>query len=243
MKKSYLLTVLSLFSILFVNAQEYGFGVQGGLNTYKIGSVNSRGGSIQAGKPNELFQPKKAMGFQVGAYFIVQFDKLFIKPEVNYVSSKNTYDFPTKTSNWKTSKIDIPLLVGYEVFEPVSIYAGPGFNIYGDTTLDGVQVTSYSDGGPDLEKTTFNFNVGIMVKIKRIAIDLRYEGAIKETQEELVDIVYSSYGVNLADLRAYKPNTLRLSVSFDLFRTDGDQIGNIFSDLFKGDKCHCPYNK
>jgi hypothetical protein len=82
-----------------------------------------------------------------------------------------------------------------------------------------------------------------MVKIKRIGIDLRYEGGIKETQEELVDIIYSSYGVNLADLRSYKPNTLRLSVSFDLFRTDGDQIGSIFSDLFKGNSCHCPYNK
>jgi len=157
------------------------------------------------------------------------------------VSSKNKYDFPTKTSYWKTSKIDIPLLVGYEVFDPVSIYAGPGYNIYGDTTLDGVQITSYSDGGPDLDKTAFNLNVGIMVRFKRIGIDLRYESGFKATQEELLDIVYSAYGVNLADLRSYKPNTLRLSVFFDLFRSNGDDIGSFFSDLFKGNKCHCPY--
>lgn len=243
MKKYYLFTVITLLSVVFGEAQEYGFGVQGGINTYKIGSVNSRGGSIAAGKPNELFQPKKALGYQFGGYFLVQFNKLFIRPELNYVSSKNKYDFPTKTAYWKTSKLDIPLLVGYEVFSPVSVYAGPGYNIYGDTTLDGVQVTSYSDGGPDLEKTAFNLNVGIMVKFKRIGIDLRYESGFKETQEELVDIVYSGYGVNLADLISYKPSTLRLSVFIDLFRTDGNNIGSFFTDIFKGDGCHCPYYK
>jgi len=241
MKKLLLLIVLALSTINYTSAQDYGFGLQGGLNTYKIGSVNSRGGSIAAGKPDEIFQPKKTIGYQFGAYFVAQFGKLFIKPEINYVSSKNKYDFPTKTSYWKTSKIDIPLLVGYEVFDPVSIYAGPGYNIYGDTTLDGVQVTSYSDGGPDLDKTAFNLNVGIMVRFKRIGIDLRYESGFKATQEELLDIVYSAYGVNLADLRSYKPNTLRLSVFFDLFRSNGDDIGSFFSDLFKGNKCHCPY--
>ena len=133
--------------------------------------------------------------------------------------------------------------MGYEVFDPVSIYVGPGYNIYGTTTLDGVQVTSYSDGGPDLDKTTLNFNVGIMVKFKGVGIDLRYEGGSKATQEELVDIVYSTYGVNLADLRSYKTNTVRLSVFIDVFKTDGDNIGNFFSSIFKGDKCHCPYYK
>ena len=64
--------------------------------------------------------------------------------------SKNHYDFPDKTSNWKQSQLEIPLLAGFTIFDPISIYAGPSFNFYSDADLDGVDVTAFSDGGPDL---------------------------------------------------------------------------------------------
>ncbi|MDO1499954.1 outer membrane beta-barrel protein [Winogradskyella maritima] len=245
MKFKVLLIGLLLFAMPITQAQEFGFGIRGGLNTYSIGDINSRGGSISSGQPDELFSPVKDMGFQAGAYFVAQFGKLYVRPELNYVSSKNHYDFPQQQANWTTSKIDLPILVGYDIVGPVSVYAGPGFNFFGDTEIDGVQQTSFTTGtpGPDLEKTTFNVNVGVTFKFKYIGIDLRYEMGQGETAEELEDFVRSSYGVNLADLRPYKPNVLSLSIFVDLFRTDTGNIGNFFTGLFKSDKCYCPYNK
>lgn len=236
-----LAALFALLCISFSSAQEYAIGVRGGFNNYSIGDINSRGGSIAAGRPDELFSPKKNMGYQLGAYLNVSFGKFFVRPELNYLSAKNTYEFPDQDSKWTSSKIELPLLAGYEIFKPVSIYVGPLFNFHGDTELEGVQVTSFSDGGPDLEKSTVNLAFGVMVKWKRFGLDLRYEMGTAETEEELLDIIRSTYGVNLADLRSYKPNVISLSLFVDLFRTDNQEIGGLFSGLFRNGKCYCPY--
>lgn len=240
--KTNLLLLFFLAIFCFTSAQEYTFGIRGGLNQYTIGELYSRGGSIAVGKANETFYPNKDIGYQFGGYFKVSFGKLFLQPEINYVSSKSHYDLPKKKSFWKTSKIDVPILIGYEVFDPISIYVGPGFNFFNTTTLDGVQVTSFSDGGPDMEKSTFNINFGIKVEFKGFGLDLRYESGQNETMEELLDINNNVYGTNLADLRAYKPHVVSLSIYLDIFNTDGEDIGSFFSDLFKGDNCWCPKN-
>jgi len=236
---------LLLIVICFISftsySQEFTIGARAGFNQYTIGDLNSRGGSIQTGKPDELFSPNKELGTQFGAFLNIEFGKLFIRPELNFSSSKNRYDFPTKEAFWKTSRIDVPILLGYEIFDPITIYVGPGFNVFNDTTLDGVQVTSYSDGGPDIEKTAMHLNFGIMLKAGRFGIDLRYEMNSKETEEELLDIIRSEYGVNLADLRSYKPNVISLSVFIDIIKTDKDDIGGFFAGIFKNDKCYCPY--
>ena len=241
MNKRILLLAFSLFSFLYLNAQEYGFGVRGGINTYSIGDIVTVG---SAGPPPGLvFEPVKDIGFQFGGYFYAKFGKFYIRPELNYMSSKNHYDFPNQVSNWETSKIDLPILFVYDIFEPVAIYAGPGFSFYGDTTIEGVHETNFTTGtlGPDLEKTSFSINLGIMVKYKRLGIDLRFEMGTKETAEEREDFNYSAWGVNLADLKPYKPNVLSISIFYDIFRTDSQSIGGLFSGLFEGDKCKCPY--
>ena len=236
-------TIYTLTTILFLCAymghtQEYIFGVKGGFNTNKIGDINSRGGSIQVGKADEEFSPNKEIDILFGGYFAVEFGNFFIRPEINYVSLKNNYAFPKRKSNWSTSKIEVPVLFGIKVFDPISIYAGPSLNFYDRIQLDGVQVTSFSDGGPDLDRQTTSLNFGIMARYNRFSLDLRYEMGTKETEEELLDINNSAYGVNLADLRSYKPSVLSLSLSIDIFRTDGTKIG----DLFKNNSnCGCPY--
>lgn len=239
-KLNLLLLVLGLFTFTSYS-QEFTLGARGGFNNYNIGDINSRGGSIQAGKPDEVFSPTKELGTQFGAFLDVEFGKLFIRPEINFESFKNKYDFPLKEAKWNSSKVNIPILLGYKIFDPVSVYAGPSFNFYGDTTLDGVQVTSYSDGGPDLEKTNVGIAFGAMLRIGRFGIDLRYEAISQETQEELLDIDNGGFGVNLADLYSYKPNVLSLSVFIDIIKTDKDDIGGFFAGLFKKDKCYCPY--
>lgn len=241
MIKQNLLITICILATWLSNSQEFTIGARGGFNNYTIGELNSRGGSIQVGLADEVFLPKKELGTQFGAFLNIEFGKLFIRPEINFSSSKNKYEFPTKEAFWKTSRIDIPILLGYEIFDPITIYAGPGFNVFKDTTLDGVQVTSYSDGGPDIEKTAMHLNFGVMVRAGRFGIDLRYEMNSKETEEELLDIIRSEYGVNLADLRSYKPNIISLSIFIDILKTDKDDIGGFFSGLFKNNKCYCPY--
>lgn len=239
-----LIFALFAFNSPHLFSQEYVFGVKAGLNTNTIGEINSRGGSIAVGKADELFSPKKDIGYQLGAYFMAEFKLFFIRPEFNYVSLENHYEFPIRDSKWTTSKLEIPILFGFKIAKPVAIYAGPSFNFFDDYQLEGVNVTSFSDGY-DLDKNTTSLNFGIMVRYNTFSIDLRYELGTKEQVEgtpgEQVDLDMnnSAFGINLADARPYTPKMLRLSLSIDIFRTDGTSI----ADLFRGNKnCFgCPY--
>lgn len=235
--KANLLTISFLVLFNLANAQEYTFGARGGINQYTIGNLYQR---PYNGDPGISHTPKKNLGYQFGGFINVKLGKFFIQPEVNYVKSKNHYNLPKKTSYWNTSKMDIPVLLGFEIAKPVSVYIGPDFNFYNATTLDGVQVTSYSDGGPDLDKSTVNINFGIKVSFGKFGLDLRYEAGQQKTQEELLDIIYSQYGTNLADLKSYAPHILSLSLYIDLISTNGRDFDSFFSNLFKSNNCWCP---
>jgi hypothetical protein len=235
-----LLLLLIIFS--FSSAQEYALGIKGGFNYYNIGDINSRGGSIQGKPPDEIFSPNKELGTQYGAFFNVALGNFFVRPEINFVSNKNNYAFPVNTSNWKTSKTDVPILVGYKILDPVAIYVGPTFSFFNDMTMDGANNT---DGESSIEffKNQTSFSFGIMVEFKRFGIDLRYETASKETEGEIGDnwhdFNFSGYGINIADIYPYKPSQISLSLNIFLFRTDGDEISDIFSNLFRGSGCNC----
>ena len=246
MKTKYLLIGVFTWVSVTLQAQEFGFGLRGGINTYSIGEIITVGSNGPNGPEAGLvFDPVKDVGYQFGGYFVAQFGKFYLRPELNYMSFENHYDFPDKQSRWSRSKIDFPILLGYDILEPVSIYAGPDFGFFSDATIEGVQGTSFTTGnvGPDLEKTSVNLALGVIFRFKSIGIDLRYELGLAETAEEREDFIRSEYGVNLADLKAYNPNIFSLSVFIDVFRTDSGDIGNFFSGLFKNNSCYCPYNK
>ncbi|WNH11573.1 hypothetical protein [Thalassobellus suaedae] len=234
--KKHLLFISFLTVSYLSNAQLYTLGVKGGLNQNKIGSLYQR---PYNGDPGINHQPNKDISLQFGAFLNVKFGKFFIQPELNYVKLKNHYDLPLKTSYWNTSKTEIPVILGFEIFDPLSLYIGPNFNFYKKTSLDGVQVTSFSDGGPDLDKNTLSLSFGIKANFGRFGLDLRYESGQKETQEELLDIIYSEYGTNLADLKSYTPSIVSLSLHINLISTDGEHTDTLFSKLFKGNACWC----
>ena len=240
MYKKYLLILLVCFFSFKSNSQEFAIGIKGGLNNNSIGDIISYGGSFQNGQPNEVFSATNDLGYHFGAFVNIEFGKLFIRPEINYVELNNSYKFPDKVSEWSTSKIEIPILLGYKIFKPVSIYVGPGFDFYNDVTLFGANNT---DGVSSINyyKSTTTFNFGLNVEFKRFGIDLRYQMANKETIEERQDFDFSATGVNQADIYAYKPSQISLSLNIFLFRTNADDIGGAFANLFKNNKCYCPY--
>ncbi|MCK5400452.1 MAG: PorT family protein [Flavobacteriaceae bacterium] len=240
--KQPLILVLLLFLCTFSNAQEYAVGIKAGLNYYNIGDLNSRGGSIQAGKPDETFTPNNEIGNQFGAFLNVAFGNLYIRPEINFVSNKNNYDFPVKTSHWKASKMDFPILVGYKVFDPISIYIGPSFSFFSEMTIEGAN-NSTGASPINYDKTTSNLIFGIQVEFKRFGVDLRYEYGLKETEGEsgdnYQDFHNSAFGTNITDIWPYKPSQISLSLNIFLFRTDGDDIDDFFSKLFRKNACDC----
>lgn len=235
------MTIIILLAFLGItHAQELSVGLKGGVNYYTIGDMNSRGGSIQAGMPDEVFSPNKDLGTQLGVFMTIEFDKLYFRPEFNLVSHNNTYEFPNKPSKWRARKLEIPLLAGYKIFDPIAVYAGPSFSLFNKMTLEGAN-NSTTEDGINFDKTATTLNFGIQLEFKRFGVDLRYGLGLKETAEELQDINNSAFGTNLTDIYTYKPSEISLSLNIYVFRTNGSELGGLFSNLFRNNKCHCPY--
>ncbi len=240
MKKP-LILVLLLFLCSFAYTQEYGVGIKGGLNYYTIGDIVTVGSNAQGPVAGLIFEPVKDIGYQFGAFLNVAFNKFYIRPEINFVTNKNNYDFPLQTSHWAASKINVPLLLGYKIYDPISIYIGPSFSFFNEMNLDGAN-NSTGESPINYSKNASNLMFGIQVEFKRFGVDLRYELSLKETVEERQDIHNSGYGVNQADIYSYKPSQVSLSLNIFLFRTDGDDIDDFFSRLFRGNACNCLKN-
>jgi hypothetical protein len=231
-----LFIVILLISFSFVNAQEYTFGVKGGINFNNIGELYHYGdwaGSNPTPIDDFYYTADKEMGIQFGAFAMIAFDKFFIRPEVIYVSSKNSYPLALKISHWTSTKIDIPLLLGYKIYGPVSLYAGPSFSSISDMTLEGVQENLIPF---TYKKSSTSINAGIMAEYGRFGIDLRYQYGITKVLEQEVDIDRGTYGTNRGQLLEYNPSQIQLSVHINILNINGERR-NSKKGAWRGSGC------
>jgi hypothetical protein len=237
-----LFIVILLTSFTIAHAQEYTFGVKGGINFNNIGELYHYGNASGLGTsvtPNDdtVFSAEKEMGIQFGAFAMIAFNKFFIRPEIVYVSSKNNYPLAFKTANWTSTKIDVPLLFGYNIYKPVSLYIGPSFSSISDMKLDAVeQGSSY----PYVyKKSSTSINAGILVEVGRFGLDLRYQYGITKVEELRVNINRGIYGTNIADLLEYNPSQIQLSIHINIFKINGNDGGHRIKSGWRGGNRGC----
>jgi len=217
MTKNPILIVLFLCSFSFNFAQTLGIGLKGGVNYNNIGDFYSL-------DDKEYYSAENEIGTQFGIFFSVNFEKFFIRPEVNYVSFKNSYPFPTKSAKWTAQQIDVPLLFGYKIYKPVYIFAGPVFSFISDMNLEGWQVTPYSDGFTYKTSST-SISVGILLDFGIVGVDFRYQYGLTTVESQRLDMIktYNGYGVNLGDLTEYNPSQLMIGIQIKPFTLGGDK--------------------
>ncbi len=218
--KPLFIIVILLITFSSANAQEYTFGVKGGINYNNIGELyhlGIGGGGNPIPETDTNYSADKKMGTHFGAFAMVNFGDFFIRPEVNYTSLKSSYPLAFKTANWKLTKIDVPILLGYKIYDPVSLYAGPSFSNISNMELQ------FPEDPILFEKSAINLSAGIMADFGRFGIDLRYEYGLKPIEEQRVDFVDDDYGTNVAYLLEYNPNQLILSVHINVLSINGER--------------------
>lgn len=119
---------------------------------------------------------------------------IFVQPELYYTTFKNKFTDPltNTTIEAKNNRVDLPVLVGYNVLgKMLGIYAGPvaSYNLSTDNQWNDFK-----------ENATKNFTVGYQfgaqATISKLVLTAKYEGAFSKDQREfinnnLVDIQYS----------------------------------------------------
>lgn len=163
MKKLFLVVAFICGATLTSNAQ---FGVKGGLN------FNSNGKLKEIGE-----DAKNKTGYHLGVFYQTKGDNFYLRPEIVYTSTKSEYD---SRGEFTMNKIDVPILVGYHVFDPISIFAGPSLQYILDTDLKGFNLNDAEN------EFTVGVQFGAAVELgDKLTVDLRYEKGLSENLAEI----------------------------------------------------------
>ena len=100
----------------------------------------------------------------------------------------------------------MPVIFGYKILGPISIFAGPSFN-YSLSNSSNFDLEDIKD------KYTLSLLLGSRVKIKSISLGLRYERGLNNKEIAIIN----ANGVELNDANVdLTTNKLTLNVSYDI---------------------------
>ena len=186
MKKVFFVFI-SLLLIQNTYAQ-FQLGIKGGVNVSKI---YTNTGSLKSNF-NESLDTKT--GYSFGIYSRIG-NKLYLQPEVMFASKGGKVDFiPTGggspvSVNIKTNNIDIPVLVGYKLFNRIRINAGPVASIKLNEDGKFLDELKKVSSNPDqaFEKATFGYQAGVGIKLLGFDLDLRKDGSLSDISSKQFD--------------------------------------------------------
>ena len=106
-------------------------GFQFGLNDDNFGSIENISNKID----NYDLDIKNSTGFQFGVFTEIDLITFYIRPELNLIFSKSknaaaySLDEGIKIAehSYKSSEIQLPIIFGYKVLGPISVFGGPSF--------------------------------------------------------------------------------------------------------------------
>ncbi|WP_456442609.1 outer membrane beta-barrel protein [Psychroserpens sp.] len=206
MKKLYFVFIFILCYIS-INAQlDVNYGIKMGVNYGSSGDLSRVGGFSIPELPSN-FKSSEEIGYSLGFYAQADISKIFIRTELLFSKLKTSYT--NIDSEYDNSILELPVLLGYKLLKPFSLYAGPSLQLHLNNDLDAFRNVSL-----EIDKNlVLGFNIGGMIEIKKIGIDLRYTSNFSKNKAINIDAI-------LADGIGYiidaKSNQFMLSVSYKL---------------------------
>jgi len=185
-------------------------GFQFGLNDDNFGSIENIGNKID----NYDLDIKNSTGFQFGFFTEIDLITFYIRPELNLIFSKSknaaAYSLDQGVNiaehSYKSSEIQLPIIFGYKVLGPISVFGGPSFK-YNLSNSSNFNLEDIKD------KYTLSLLLGSRVKIRYISVGLRYERGLNNNEV----LIINANGVDLDNANVdLTTNKLSLNISFDI---------------------------
>ena len=191
-------------------------GVNFGLNDDNFGSIEN----IKTKIDDYDLDLKNSTGFQLGLFTEIDLITFYIRPEINLIfsKSKNGTAFTSANNNiliesiniaehkYKSTDVQVPIIFGYKVLGPISIFAGPTFkyNLSNSSNFDLEEIE---------DKYNLSLLLGTRVKIKSVSLGLRYERGLNN--DELLIIKANGIDIDNANIDT-TTNKLSLNISYDI---------------------------
>jgi len=178
---------LILFLLLNTTLYSQGnLGISFGLNDDSFGSIENISSTID----NYDLDLKNATGFQFGVYTEIDLITFYIRPELNFIFSKANQGSALLTGNatedilkhnLKSSEIQVPIIFGYNILGPLSIFGGPSFKYNLKTSSDIFNLEDIKD------KYILSLLLGTRIKMRSLGIDLRYERGLNNGELKIIN--------------------------------------------------------
>lgn len=202
--------ILIVFSVLLVLPafSQVKFGLKAGLSTTNIKMEDLK--TLTSGETEYVVDAIKGAnyGFHAGAFVRFSMLGLYVQPELLFASRTDEYnvtelDNPTVVVKQQFNELDIPIMLGLKV-GPLRLNAGPSARLLINSPKDLIDDPDFKSMYNGL---TFGYQAGIGVDIiKRLTIDLRYEGSLQKYQTQIQNVAGDKF--NLDD----RPNAFLFSV-------------------------------
>ena len=209
MMKKLFLIVLTVFIVLPAFSQVK-FGLKAGLSTTNLKMEDLK--TLTSGQTGYVVDVLKGAnyGFHGGAFVRFSMMGFYIQPELIFASRTDEYtvaDTDTPASEiikkQQFNRLDLPILLGVRL-GPVRLNAGPSARLLINSPKDLIDDPDFKVMYNNL---TFGYQAGLGVDIiKRITLDLRYEGSLQKYQTQIQNVAGDKF--NLDD----RPNAFLLSV-------------------------------
>lgn len=202
-----------VYFLLFISSgllAQGNLGFQFGLNDDNFGSIEN----IKTKLDNYDLDLKNSTGFQFGFFTEIDLISFYIRPELNLIfsKSKNAAAYTSDQGiniaehSFKSSELQLPVIFGYKIFGPISVFGGPSFK-YNLSNKSNFNLDDIKD------KYTLSLLLGSRVKFRSLSIGLRYERGLN-TNEVLI---INANGVNLDDANVdLTTNKLSVNISYDI---------------------------
>ena len=191
-------------------------GVNFGLNDDNFGSIEN----IKTKIDDYDLDLKNSTGFQLGLFSEIDLITFYIRPEINLIfsKSKNGTAFTSANNNnlietiniaehtYKSTDVQVPIIFGYKVLGPISIFAGPTFkyNLSNSSNFDLEEIE---------DKYNLSLLLGTRVKVKSFSLGLRYERGLNNN--ELLIINANGIDIDNANIDT-TTNKLSLNIAYDI---------------------------
>lgn len=208
---------LFLFFFITTSLSAQGnLGFNFGINDDNFGSIENLKDKIE----NYSLDLKNSTGFQFGLFTEIDLITFYIRPELNLIFSRsknasaiqNASEIQDNQSisilehSYKSSDIQLPIIFGYKIFGPLSIFGGPSFK-YSLSEKSNFNLEEIKD------KYTVGVILGTRAKISSISLGLRYERGLNNKEI----LIINANGIELNEANVdLTTNKLSLNISYDI---------------------------
>ncbi len=185
--------------IIFLNVSllqaQFEYGVKAGLNYDSLGDIDYKNLSAS---PISL---NSRAGYHIGIYGNFNLPVFYLRPEIQLTKSNSSFN----GSNVGINKIDAPILLGYNILGPLSVFAGPSFQYILSEDVEKIDITK-------IEKNfTVGLQLGVRLTLGRIGVSLRYERGFTDNEISILD--KNNLNIGKIDTR---PKQFIISASYQL---------------------------